>query len=771
ASETDALSDRIALIARGYVMSCGSLDWMIETFGGFTSVLTVYPQADYFTESLRTKLKSFFTEKLPDANIVVDVGHNFTVLVKNEMTEQIGEILATLDKNREAWGMSYAEVQRLTVERFYSMLDHSEATEDSLQTDRAYVQDIDRILTSPRYSLFSLIGCQINVVAKRKLLFTTRFILNLFAQMTAFSFIFLLSLFLLVLVTQRALIPELNIAPSAYPLMRFLGSEKAVEFAKSLDLKAEVLDAAKLTMDYKHSEWLFKYPAPMLGIFEDDKGVVHTMSMSTLRLGKLFATTLADNYRLHKKGKGKDLIKAKVVSMIYTEKYSSLRQFYGMIKSGGSKIVNGITKIEEIQMISANWLVWLFTCFTLAFSLALCSLFPAYESASGILKHMRIPYDGTPTVVYWATVAMVDLGTHLLLLSVFSFGFIYYVGPPTGLGFVMIFAGWTGAFLSVVPLVYILAAYVANPVKSFAIIMITLLWLPFCVIASYYFQNISFVAAQFALLDDSAVKTLQWFSPVHASALLTTFVPSLSGQDRYADHIGTPKELIQTTKLLLLFCWAHVPAWLLLLIIASKSLRKLLRKTYYKITITEFNEPPEFNLPKQMAIANAADEDDNNTVEGNTPKGRNKTARTTEEKGYDQLPGLKNRDIIVQKKELEKKANNTVYDNLIGDPVAHPPGIGGKSMMKSLRRDKTLHGKLKAAQEKTLKTVEDKKKAGEVDVEPGAAPALQPSSGPPPSSNQQGSANAAAAAAAANKVAPSPPLPPLAPTPPVKSVV
>ncbi|GMR52638.1 hypothetical protein PMAYCL1PPCAC_22833, partial [Pristionchus mayeri] len=186
ASETDALSDRIALIARGYVMSCGSLDWMIETFGGFTSVLTVYPQADYFTESLRTKLKSFFTEKLPDANIVVDVGHNFTVLVKNEMTEQIGEILATLDKNREAWGMSYAEVQRLTVERFYSMLDHSEATEDSLQTDRAYVQDIDRILTSPRYSLFSLIGCQINVVAKRKLLFTTRFILNLFAQMSEF---------------------------------------------------------------------------------------------------------------------------------------------------------------------------------------------------------------------------------------------------------------------------------------------------------------------------------------------------------------------------------------------------------------------------------------------------------------------------------------------------------------------------------------------------------------------------------------------------------
>ncbi|KAF8368945.1 hypothetical protein PRIPAC_86774, partial [Pristionchus pacificus] len=740
ASETDALCDRIALIARGYVLSCGSLDWMIETFGGFTSVLTIYPKEDYFTEALRTKLKSFFTDKLPDANIVVDVGHNFTVLVKNEMTEQIGEILATLDRAPEQWGMSYAEVQRLTVERMYSMLDHSEATEDSLKTDRAYVQDIDRILTSPRYSLFSLIGCQINVVAKRKTLFALRFMLNLFTQMTAFALVFFLALFLMALFAQRNLSPDMDISPTNFPVMRLLGTKDAVDFASSkYGLKAEVLDPKKLTMDHEqHSEWLYQYPAPLIGIFDKD-GVVDTMSMSSLRMGKLFATTLADNYRL--RDKGKDLIKFKVVSMILTEKYANMKELLNIIKSRDSHVLLGMTAVEEIKMVSASWFVWLISCFCMAFSLSLCSLFPAYESSSGVLRHMRIPSDGTPTVVYWATVAVMDLGLHLLILAIFCFGPIYYVGPPSAVGFGLIFLSWIGAFLSVVPLVYIVAAYVAIPIKVFAIVMLTLLWLPFCVVASYYFTNFSFVATQFSLSDDSAIRTLLMFSPVHASSLLTTFVPCLTGQERYTEKIADTKVLIETVKMLLIFSWAHAPAWFILLTIASKSLRRLLSKMYYKIAITEFNEPPEFNLPKQMAIANGGDDDDI-SVEGNTKPGKNKTAKTGEEKGYDQLPGLKNRDIIVAKKDLERAANNTVYDNLAGDPATPH-----KSMMKSVKRgDKTMKsvmGKLKTpVVERTAKTTEDKagkKSSAEVEVEPGAplvaahpAPPAAAMTSPPP---------------------------------------
>lgn len=41
--------------------------------------------------------------------------------------------------------------------------------------------------------------------------------------------------------------------------------------------------------------------------------------------------------------------------------------------------------------------------------------------------------------------------------------------------------------------------------------------------------------------------------------------------------------------------------------------------------------------------------------------GKNKTAKTGEEKGYDQLPGLKNRDIIVAKKDLER-AGKLIFD-------------------------------------------------------------------------------------------------------------
>ncbi|GMT26718.1 hypothetical protein PFISCL1PPCAC_18015, partial [Pristionchus fissidentatus] len=434
ASETDALCDRIALIARGYVLSCGSLDWMIDTFGGFTSVLTIYPHANYFTEDQRTALKSFFTDKLPDANIVVDVGHNFTVLVKNEMTEQIGEILATLDRNMDKWGMAYAEVQRLTVERMYSMLDHSEATEDSLKTDRAYVQDIDRILTSPRHSMFALVGAQINVVAKRKMVFTIRFMLNLFAQMTSFAVIFFLALFLLALFSQYKLTPEMDINSAAMPRLRVVGTKDAVKFAQSRDLRAEVLEESNLEMSANRtSDWLYKYPAPLIGIFESDKGVVNTMCMSSFRMGKLFATTLADNYRLSKKSKRE--IKFKIVSLLLESQYAAVKHFYGLVPSRSSHMVNNITAIEEISIVSSLWYIWLFSCFILAFSLSIASLFPAYETSCGVLRKMRIPSDGTPTIIYWATVAIIDLFIHLVLLTIFVFGLIYHAGPPSPLGY------------------------------------------------------------------------------------------------------------------------------------------------------------------------------------------------------------------------------------------------------------------------------------------------------------------------------------------------
>ncbi|GMS98779.1 hypothetical protein PENTCL1PPCAC_20954, partial [Pristionchus entomophagus] len=168
--------------------------------------------------------------------------------------------------------------------------------------------------------------------------------------------------------------------------------------------------------------------------------------------------------------------------------------------------------------------LWLVTCFCLAFSLALCSLFPAHESSSGVLRDVRAMHVGTPTVVYWATVAALDLGIHLLVLTVCCTGFIWFAGPPSALGAALILFGGMGAFFSCVPIVYIVAAYVTNPVKVCSVVMLSLISLP---VASYYSDNVAFVVRQVTISDDSTIRTLLMFSPVHASALLTTFVTYL----------------------------------------------------------------------------------------------------------------------------------------------------------------------------------------------------------------------------------------------------